>query len=143
MMQCGFDDRHWWPPKTLSTFIAQLNAALKSSTNCLVVIGVCPIRSSIKLGTGDEMRCAIPFDVGQPPVGSGIRRRRVRGSRNALSGPGNIGGTVRNYNQARNYKLGHPAPSPERHSCAAPPAMCPDKGRLSLALAKHRCRRSC
>src|SRR5262249_60851120 len=28
------------PRKTFSTFIAQLNAALKSSTNCLVMIGV-------------------------------------------------------------------------------------------------------
>src|SRR5215813_11763917 len=44
MMQRGFDDRHCWPPKTFSTFIAQLNAALKSSTNCLVVIGARPTR---------------------------------------------------------------------------------------------------
>src|SRR5215467_4163325 len=44
VMQRGFDDRHCWPPKTFSTFIAQLNAALKSSTNCLVVIGARPTR---------------------------------------------------------------------------------------------------
>src|SRR6516164_226583 len=44
MMQRGFDDRHCWPPKTFSTFIAQQNAALRSSTNCLVVIGARPTR---------------------------------------------------------------------------------------------------
>jgi hypothetical protein len=71
MMQRGFDDRHCWPPKTFPTFTARLNAALKSSTNCLVVIGARPTRSSIslvfsvekapaalKLGAGDEMRLA-------------------------------------------------------------------------------------
>jgi len=32
--------------RPISTFIAQLDAALKSSTNCLVVIGARPTRSS-------------------------------------------------------------------------------------------------
>src|SRR5215813_8314363 len=58
MMQRGFDDRHWWPPNTFSTSIAQLNAALKSSTNCLVVIGARPTRSSISL----------VFSVEKPPA---------------------------------------------------------------------------
>jgi hypothetical protein len=52
-----------------STFIVQLNAALKSSTNCLVVIGARPTRSS-QLGVLDRKgagrgapmtRCAAPF----------------------------------------------------------------------------------
>src|SRR5262244_567834 len=58
MMQRGFDDRHWWPPNAFSTFIAQLNAALKSSTNCLVVIGARPTKSSIGL----------VFSVEKPPA---------------------------------------------------------------------------
>src|SRR6516225_8594964 len=47
MMQRGFDDRHCQPPKTVSTFIAQLNGTLKSSTNCLAMIGEHLTRSSI------------------------------------------------------------------------------------------------
>src|SRR6516162_5479374 len=60
MMQRGFDDRHWWPSKTFSTFIAQLNAALKSPTNCLAVIGACPTRSSINLVFSVEKAPASP-----------------------------------------------------------------------------------
>src|SRR5262249_31961489 len=64
--------------KTFSTFTARLNAALKSSTNCLVVIGACPTRSSIRLsvvgrkgagcaeiGAGDEMRHRFACFAGQ------------------------------------------------------------------------------
>src|SRR6516165_2352817 len=60
MMQRGFEDRHWWPPKTFSTFTARLNAALKSSTNCLVVIGAPPTRFSISLVFSVEKAPAAP-----------------------------------------------------------------------------------
>jgi hypothetical protein len=59
MMQRGFDDRHCWPPKTFSTFIAQRNAALKSSTNCLFVLGPNPSATgelAIELGEEGPVR---------------------------------------------------------------------------------------
>src|SRR5215470_16316056 len=42
MMQRGFDDRHCGLPKLFPHSSLSLNAALKSSTNCLVVIGARP-----------------------------------------------------------------------------------------------------
>ena len=71
MMQRGFDDRHWWPPKTFSTFIAQLNAALKSSTNCLVVIGARPTRSLDQLSVlGRKGAGCAELGAGDAPPGS-------------------------------------------------------------------------
>src|SRR5215467_3063336 len=51
MMQRGFDDRHCWAPKTFSTFIAQLNAALKSSTNLVFSVEKAPAAPSLLLAT--------------------------------------------------------------------------------------------
>jgi hypothetical protein len=123
-----------------SPFIAQCRTSLKAISRA----HSCQQRKSRSLFE-QLVRALIAVAVQSLPLDSrrDCSAAHQDGSANcAPSGPGNIGDIGANV-RGRNYKLVHPAASPDHHSSGALPAMCLGRGHSSLARAKLRCRRSC